>query len=279
MLNPLYTAEEMHRQLADSGRASSSPCRSGLPRCGRPSPGRGSRRSSSSARPGATPFRRSSQHDEPLPPVAIDPAEDVVMLPYSSGTTGRPKGVMLTHRNLVAAVLTRRPLLPSPEDDTVVGVSPFFHIAGICPTELRRSMPAPRSSSCPASICTRSCACCRTIGQRARRSRRRSSSSSAGTDRGRVRPLAARIILWGAAPLGEAVARACRERLGCRVKQVYGLTEGSRRDPRGAHRPPRTGRGRPVHPCPAPSTRSSTSRPAPPSLRASAARSACAARW
>ena len=34
------------------------------------------------------------------------------------------------------------------------------------------------------------------------------------------------LILWGAAPLGEAVARACRERLGCRVKQVYGLTEG-----------------------------------------------------
>ena len=38
---------------------------------------------------------------------------------------------MLTHRNLIAAVLTRRPLLPSPEDDTVVSVSPFFHIAGI----------------------------------------------------------------------------------------------------------------------------------------------------
>ena len=61
---------------------------------------------------GATPFQALLQHHEPLPPVAINPAEDIVMLPYSSGTTGRAKGVMLTHRNLIASVLTRRPLLP-----------------------------------------------------------------------------------------------------------------------------------------------------------------------
>jgi len=36
------------------------------------------------------------------PPVVIDPSHDVVVLPYSRGTTGLPKGVMLTHGNLVA---------------------------------------------------------------------------------------------------------------------------------------------------------------------------------
>src|SRR2546427_8793470 len=33
---------------------------------------------------------------------SIEPARDLAALPYSSGTTGFPKGVMLTHRNLVA---------------------------------------------------------------------------------------------------------------------------------------------------------------------------------
>lgn len=36
------------------------------------------------------------------PPIPIDPKEDIVVLPYSSGTTGFPKGVMLTHHNLTS---------------------------------------------------------------------------------------------------------------------------------------------------------------------------------
>src|SRR3954447_958852 len=49
--------------------------------------------------------------------VEINPAVDLVALPYSSGTTGKPKGVMLTHRNLVANVAQMRPLIDVAQDD------------------------------------------------------------------------------------------------------------------------------------------------------------------
>ena len=51
---------------------------------------------------GAAPFSELIGDPADAPEVEIDPAEDLAVLPYSSGTTGLPKGVMLTHRNLVA---------------------------------------------------------------------------------------------------------------------------------------------------------------------------------
>ncbi|MGY1837014.1 4-coumarate--CoA ligase family protein [Blastococcus sp. SYSU DS0510] len=69
--------------------------------------------------------------DAPSVQVDIDPANDLVTLPYSSGTTGLPKGVMLTHRNLVANVAQCRPLIRLGEDERIIAVLPFFHIYGL----------------------------------------------------------------------------------------------------------------------------------------------------
>lgn len=65
------------------------------------------------------------------PDVSIDPSEHLVALPFSSGTTGLPKGVMLSHRNLVANVSQSVEMLETTEDDVVIGVLPFFHIYGM----------------------------------------------------------------------------------------------------------------------------------------------------
>lgn len=65
------------------------------------------------------------------PDVSFDSATHVAVLPYSSGTTGIPKGVMLSHRNLVANVAQSRVGLTLTSDDRVMAVLPFFHIYGM----------------------------------------------------------------------------------------------------------------------------------------------------
>ena len=56
---------------------------------------------------------------------------DVVVLPYSSGTTGRSKGVMLTHGNLTANIAQMDHVLLLEEGDVALAVLPFFHIYGM----------------------------------------------------------------------------------------------------------------------------------------------------
>ncbi|PIA28645.1 hypothetical protein AQUCO_06800071v1 [Aquilegia coerulea] len=77
-------------------------------------------------------FSELIQSDETeLPDVKIRP-DDVVALPYSSGTTGLPKGVMLTHKGLVTSVAQQvdgeNPNLYYHKEDVVVCVLPMFHI-------------------------------------------------------------------------------------------------------------------------------------------------------
>ncbi|MCI3241280.1 MULTISPECIES: 4-coumarate--CoA ligase family protein [Streptomyces] len=67
----------------------------------------------------------------PEPQVDIDPVEDVAVLPYSSGTTGIPKGVMLTHRQIGTNLAQLEPLIPTAPGDRILAVLPFFHIYGL----------------------------------------------------------------------------------------------------------------------------------------------------
>ncbi|MEU3896258.1 4-coumarate--CoA ligase family protein [Streptomyces sp. NPDC045251] len=67
----------------------------------------------------------------PEPSVTIDPAEDVAVLPYSSGTTGTPKGVMLTHRQIATNLAQLEPAIPAAPGERVLAVLPFFHIYGL----------------------------------------------------------------------------------------------------------------------------------------------------
>ena len=83
---------------------------------------------------GARPFAELLQHGDQPPAVAIDPRNDLVVLPYSSGTTGLPKGVMLTHYNLVANLCQcegMRNFDGFGEADVTMAVLPFFHIYGM----------------------------------------------------------------------------------------------------------------------------------------------------
>ncbi|MCI1255244.1 MAG: AMP-binding protein [Corynebacterium provencense] len=70
----------------------------------------------------------------PAPQVDFDPATHVAVLPFSSGTTGVPKGVRLSHRNLVANIVQISPLLMDngqTRDSVIMAVLPFFHIYGM----------------------------------------------------------------------------------------------------------------------------------------------------
>ncbi|MFC8271300.1 4-coumarate--CoA ligase family protein [Streptomyces sp. NPDC057271] len=67
----------------------------------------------------------------PEPDIAFDPDEDVAALPYSSGTTGVPKGVMLTHTSIATNLAQLDPLVPMGPGDRILAVLPFFHIYGL----------------------------------------------------------------------------------------------------------------------------------------------------
>lgn len=84
-------------------------------------------------KPGIIQFQELLKKSSANPPnVDIDPKEDLAALPYTGGTTGVPKGAMLTHYNIISLVEEIRPYWPTVEDGKEVGVIvlPLYHIYG-----------------------------------------------------------------------------------------------------------------------------------------------------
>lgn len=162
----------------------------------------------------------------PPPQLVVDPAEHLAVLPYSSGTVGLPKGVMLTHRNLVANVLQCEPLIRLTADDVVPAVLPFFHIYGM--TVLLNAAVHHRARLV-------------TLPRFDLEQYLEVVAEHGATYLFVVPPMAlalakhpavesydlhgVRAVLSGAAPLDAALATAVERRLGTRVVQGYGMSE------------------------------------------------------
>jgi acyl-CoA synthetase (AMP-forming)/AMP-acid ligase II len=175
---------------------------------------------------GAIPFDSlRSEIDTDVPAVRVVPA-DVAFLPWSSGTSGLPKSVVLTHRNLVASLCQTRPVHQVREDDIVIAALPLFHAFGFQVTlnlallqgatvvilprfELDAFLTAvqdhavTRAEVVPPIVL-----------------------ALATSDRVDDFDLSSlRVVMAGAAPLDADLAHACAARIGCRIKQGYGMTE------------------------------------------------------
>lgn len=133
-VNSLYTASEVARQLQASG-ATMMITVSALAQnaaAGAEDAGFSAERIIMLDEDGIHPSLLTLLGEEREPPeLQIDPAEHVAVLPFSSGTTGTPKGVMLTHRNLVANTLQLKGLLPVDPGVPIQAVLPMFHIYGL----------------------------------------------------------------------------------------------------------------------------------------------------
>ena len=128
-LNPTYTDREAHHQLADSGARLLVTVPAFLETALAATAGTGVEAIHVIGDGVGVPTLE-ALCGEPLGRHAPVELDDLVALPYSSGTTGLSKGVMLSHRNLVANLEQARAALDFGEE-RMVAVLPFFHIYGL----------------------------------------------------------------------------------------------------------------------------------------------------
>ena len=228
-INPTYTVTELVQQLRDAGArylVTVPPCAEKAFEAARASDVKEVFVFGDAE--GATPFSALLSGEGDPPAVTIDPRHDLVALPYSSGTTGIPKGVMLTHHNLVANFVQSSAGMCVEESDVLLGVLPFFHIYGM--TVIMNfalylgatvvTMPRFDLEQCLSTIQKYGVTAANVVPPIVL-----ALAKHPLVDNYQLGSL--RFVLSGAAPLTEHLATAAATRLGCRVLQGYGLTETS----------------------------------------------------
>jgi acyl-CoA synthetase (AMP-forming)/AMP-acid ligase II len=240
-INPTYTAREVHHQLVDSGATVLVTTSTALPVAGEAAVGSAVETIAVIGDDHAGVPGLSDLMGDPLTGQLPVDLNSIVALPYSSGTTGLAKGVMLSHRNLVSNLVQITAAADITDSETIVAVLPFFHIYGM---QVLMNL----GLSVGATIVTLPRF---DLGQFLRL------HQDYGATRAVVAPpmvlaLAkdplvdefdlSRLTLLnsGAAPLSAEIALEAGARLDCEVSQGYGMTElspTSHRTPRGQSKP------------------------------------------
>jgi acyl-CoA synthetase (AMP-forming)/AMP-acid ligase II len=227
-VNPLFTADELASQLRDCGAKCLFTIPAFMEKARAAAAGAGLREIVVFGEAeGAVSFSEVIVASGSPPAGAVDP-DSVVALPYSSGTTGLPKGVMLTHGNVVANLAQSAAALPLQGHDVVIAVLPFFHIYGlqvILNGGLRAGatlvvLPRFELETFLRAIQEHRATWAFVVPPIALALAKHPAVD--GFDLSSLRQ-----VLSGAAPLSADLARAVTRRLGCRMLQGYGMTETS----------------------------------------------------
>ena len=130
-INPTYTAHEINHQLVDSGATIVITMAEFLDTACAGAAGTAVQTIALIGDgPSGVPNLAELMGEPLIDQVPVD-LDDIVALPYSSGTTGLAKGVMLTHRNLVSNLVQTVAHIKLRESETVIAALPFFHIYGM----------------------------------------------------------------------------------------------------------------------------------------------------